>query len=288
MRALSVRQPWAELILGGRKQYEVRSWKPPVLGRILIHASARMDRESALSAGLDPRQLATGALLGTVEVTGWLPFTPDLAASMRAARTYLGEWEAGLYAWEVRDPIKFRNPLAFKGRLGVFQVPDSNLNGMEIERPLGRHVHGSAARSTAVAPAGGVHFVQYHNSAKMGYGCAEIHKYQIFTRKRLSWLENTVLGSTIWLVASEGNPRRYFLCLTFIAEEVGRADSSAFDSFVSAEHGRRFVGLRIDGAPWFSHFRRSQGNFAFGLSRIADEFIPYFENLAKTARNEDA
>ena len=124
MRALSVRQPWAELIISGRKQYEVRSWKPPVLGRILIHASARMEAESALRAGLDPQQLATGALLGTVEVTGWLPVTTDLAASMRAAR------------------------------------------------------------SPAMATAGGTHFVQYHNSAKMRYGCAEIRNYQIITLNR--------------------------------------------------------------------------------------------------------
>lgn len=40
MHALSIRQPWAWLIVNGYKDVENRVWKTHVRGRVLIHASA--------------------------------------------------------------------------------------------------------------------------------------------------------------------------------------------------------------------------------------------------------
>jgi len=44
MKALTIWQPWASLIMAGAKPYEFRSWRPPasLIGqRIVIHASAK-------------------------------------------------------------------------------------------------------------------------------------------------------------------------------------------------------------------------------------------------------
>jgi hypothetical protein len=44
MKALTIYQPWASLIMAGAKPYEFRSWRPPasIIGqRIVIHASAK-------------------------------------------------------------------------------------------------------------------------------------------------------------------------------------------------------------------------------------------------------
>jgi hypothetical protein len=49
MKALTIWQPWASLIMAGAKPYEFRGWRPPrsMIGqRIVIHAGAhKMDRE---------------------------------------------------------------------------------------------------------------------------------------------------------------------------------------------------------------------------------------------------
>ncbi|HTV55212.1 MAG TPA: ASCH domain-containing protein, partial [Terriglobia bacterium] len=45
MKALSIRQPWAWLIVNGFKPIENRSWNTNFRGRILIHASLKVDRE---------------------------------------------------------------------------------------------------------------------------------------------------------------------------------------------------------------------------------------------------
>ena len=44
MKALTLWQPWASLVIAGAKPYEFRSWSPPrwLIGqRIVIHAAAR-------------------------------------------------------------------------------------------------------------------------------------------------------------------------------------------------------------------------------------------------------
>lgn len=40
MRVLSIKQPWASMIVRGAKRFEVRSWKTDYRGPLLIHASS--------------------------------------------------------------------------------------------------------------------------------------------------------------------------------------------------------------------------------------------------------
>lgn len=44
--ALSIRQPWAWLIVNGHKDVENRTWKTGVRGRIAIHAGKAFDKDA--------------------------------------------------------------------------------------------------------------------------------------------------------------------------------------------------------------------------------------------------
>jgi hypothetical protein len=46
---------------------------------------------------------------------------------MRAAHAYFGDWEEGLFAWELAAPRRLATPLAWRGSLGWLDVPDSAL-----------------------------------------------------------------------------------------------------------------------------------------------------------------
>ena len=46
---LSIRQPWAWLIVNGWKNIENREWRTSVRGRVLIHASKTMTRDDYLA-----------------------------------------------------------------------------------------------------------------------------------------------------------------------------------------------------------------------------------------------
>ena len=45
MKALSIQQPWAWLIVNGYKDVENRTWRTKFRGKFLVHASKRYDKE---------------------------------------------------------------------------------------------------------------------------------------------------------------------------------------------------------------------------------------------------
>lgn len=46
MKVLTIRQPWASLIILGYKRFEFRSWKTSYRGDLLIHAGKMIDKEA--------------------------------------------------------------------------------------------------------------------------------------------------------------------------------------------------------------------------------------------------
>src|ERR1700739_1238088 len=77
IRGLTIRQPWAELILRGRKPYELRSWKTHHRGPLVIHAGPNIDTEDARRFGLNPEKLITGAFVGVVFLSDVSPYTRE-------------------------------------------------------------------------------------------------------------------------------------------------------------------------------------------------------------------
>lgn len=46
MKVITIKQPWATLILEGYKKYEFRTWKTKYRGDILIHAGKGIDKKA--------------------------------------------------------------------------------------------------------------------------------------------------------------------------------------------------------------------------------------------------
>jgi len=76
VRALSVKQPFAEAILRGRKIYEVRDGPVRIRGRIYIYASKGLPNEGQKQQAeryydeldANPGDFQVGVLVGTVEI----------------------------------------------------------------------------------------------------------------------------------------------------------------------------------------------------------------------------
>lgn len=105
MRALSIRQPWAELILLGHKSIEVRSQRTNLRERVYIYAGLnRIERseEARIAAGfgVGVDGLPRGVLVGTVEIVGCRPL--DLGDS-EAACFEINETDR-LFAWLLERP----------------------------------------------------------------------------------------------------------------------------------------------------------------------------------------
>ncbi len=46
MKVITIKQPWATLIVKGYKEYEFRTWKTKYRGEILIHAGKGIDKDA--------------------------------------------------------------------------------------------------------------------------------------------------------------------------------------------------------------------------------------------------
>lgn len=107
MRALSVRQPWAELIAQGKKKIEYRSWMTKTLGDLLIVASASRQDGLCRDNGLDPDALTYGRAVCVVEVE-------------KISR------KDDEYRWHLRNPRRVE-PLPLKGSAALYHVDDAKI-----------------------------------------------------------------------------------------------------------------------------------------------------------------
>lgn len=118
--ALSVRQPWAELILTGRKKIEIRSWATAYRGPLWLHASSRADRPVY---GLKLEDLFKGGFVGRIDLVAIVPFEQERWEQWRSMHLDPGSYQPGLFAWIVESPIRLSSPLPAPGALKLFS-PD--------------------------------------------------------------------------------------------------------------------------------------------------------------------
>ena len=125
MKALSIRQPWAWLILHGGKDVENRKWKTNYRGQILNHASKEFDYDAiawmtscpAFAKDIVARMplwahdYEKGGIVGMVKIVD-------------CVTVFKSPWFGGPFGFVLRDP----RPLPFvsvRGRLGFFEVEES-------------------------------------------------------------------------------------------------------------------------------------------------------------------
>ena len=131
--AVSVRQPFASLMLAGIKRYEARSWHPTELGWLLVHASSNFGltkseiaeepliRNAVRKARLadDRAEWPRSAHLGAMEVIKVLT-TPPKRPYSRLDALLCGDSPDCL--WVIGRTITFPKPIPCKGKLNFFEL----------------------------------------------------------------------------------------------------------------------------------------------------------------------
>lgn len=120
MKTISIRQPWAWLIIHGGKNIENRTWQTKVRGRVYVHAGKGMSKEEyedaryiadkiGIEAEFPPYcELQRGGIMGEVEIVDCVSWSDS-------------PWFSGPYGFVLKNP----KPLPFfpcKGALGFFNV----------------------------------------------------------------------------------------------------------------------------------------------------------------------
>lgn len=130
MKAIAIKQPWAEAIVFGHKDTENRNWATKFRGTVLVHASKKFDR----------REMATfNALIEDRNI--WRPLDlPDDAYVSERLRTRCGgiigavdivdcvdepqsDWFVGDYGFMLKNARYFDEVIPCRGMLGFFTPP---------------------------------------------------------------------------------------------------------------------------------------------------------------------
>lgn len=154
MKALSIQQPWAYLIVNGLKDIENRNWSTSYRGFILIHAGKKIDttvlhprgylnryydfapkwQEVGAKMPAESKDYETGGIVGYATLTS-------------VVTNHTSPWFVGPYGFMLTD----RHPLPFlplRGSLHLFDVPKDieeqvlSLIAERKERKEGGQIHG--------------------------------------------------------------------------------------------------------------------------------------------------
>lgn len=159
MKAITIKQPWASLIVHGIKDMENRTWTCPkkyIGQRVLIHASmkganfwdspvaGRVDEflRKISKAGTDWSKYPFGSIIGSVEIVGcvvnhpsiWAEYTPDYIVGINPKIHEDMTGKKVIYNWVLANPILYEKPIEnVKGKLSFWDYP--GIEEVKIECP---------------------------------------------------------------------------------------------------------------------------------------------------------
>ena len=129
VKALSFRQPWAELVLQGKKTLDLRTWRTNYRGTLAVYASSTIEKEFCQKNNIDPNQLTTGAVIGLVDLVDVVQL--DETQYIARAREHLNirHFQNPLFGWELANPHLLEKPQTAKGQRRFFEVeiPDREI-----------------------------------------------------------------------------------------------------------------------------------------------------------------
>jgi len=122
LKCLSVSQPFADLIVSGKKRIELRSWNTRFRGEFLVHAPLKIRAEDAKRLRMN-REFVTGAVVGKAEIFDVKKYRTK--TEMRQDyRSHLAsrKFQDKKYGFMLKNAKMLRVPIPCRGQLGFFEA----------------------------------------------------------------------------------------------------------------------------------------------------------------------
>ncbi|MBR9702279.1 ASCH domain-containing protein, partial [Candidatus Pacearchaeota archaeon] len=118
-----LKQPFAELVISGRKKIEIRKWNTKFRGKFLIHASKNSDREAMERFGFE--ELPCGFIVGEAELIDVKKYI-DEKDFEKDKNKHLATRNFGEYGFILKN-IKRVEPVEARGMLGFWELGSSKV-----------------------------------------------------------------------------------------------------------------------------------------------------------------
>ncbi|MED1205551.1 ASCH domain-containing protein [Heyndrickxia acidicola] len=138
MKVLSMIQPWASLFVLREAKFETRSWRTNYRGPLAIHTSKKIDKavcdHVAIQAllgkhGYTKDNLPTGMIIAVCQLEKCLKVIENNKTwavledgqIVSGNDYFLGDFEVGGYAWQVKEMQLLDKLIPAKGKLGLWE-----------------------------------------------------------------------------------------------------------------------------------------------------------------------
>ncbi len=138
MKCLSVSQPFADLIVSGKKKIELRKWNTNFRGEFLIHAPLKVRKDDCKRLKIS-KKLVTGAIIGKATLYDVKKYNSSSEVIADAKQHLTSKkFSDRRYGFLLKKVKQFRIPIPCKGQLGFFEVklPKTKIKNSEIKTDI--------------------------------------------------------------------------------------------------------------------------------------------------------
>ena len=136
MKCLSVCQPFANLILEGKKTIELRKWNTEFRGEFLVHAPRKILTDDCKRLEIKTN-LITGAIIGKVELVSVKKYENELEINLDSKKHLASNYATeNKYGFILEKPKQLKVPIPHNGQLNFFEFKPEVLTTDEIKTDL--------------------------------------------------------------------------------------------------------------------------------------------------------
>ena len=141
MKCLSVCQPFAELIVQGKKTIELRKWNTKFRGEFLVHAPQKIRLDECKRLKIQP-EMTVGAIIGKVELIDVREYENTAQIKIDSKKHLASDDESGnKYGFILQNPKQLRVPIPCNGQLNFFEFKPELTKINEIKTELFEEEH---------------------------------------------------------------------------------------------------------------------------------------------------
>ena len=141
MKCLSVCQPFADLIIQGKKTIELRKWNTKFRGEFLVHAPQKIRLDDCRRLKIKD-SLTTGAIIGKAELVSVKKYENESELKLDSKKHLaLTNKSDSKYGFILQNPKQLKVQIPSKCKLNFFEIEANLPNTNEIKIDLFEEEH---------------------------------------------------------------------------------------------------------------------------------------------------
>ena len=142
MKCLSICQPFAELIVQGKKTIELRKCNTRFRGEFLVHAAKNIRIEDCKRMKISPSLIVSGAIIGKVSLVDVKKYESEKEMHIDKKKHYsASDNTKSKYGLILENPKKLRIPIPCLGKLNFFEFQPDEIKNNDIKIDLFEDEH---------------------------------------------------------------------------------------------------------------------------------------------------